>query len=99
MSNRRRPARLGSTEEQSTWSHVCVVVVRSPWQVPSVTDSQTPFSPGSRPAVSSFAGGTALIGCLTLTDVMRVAEEAARTHQEFTPVAALATSSGSSYAE
>jgi hypothetical protein len=30
---------------------------------------------------------------------MRVAQEATRTHQEFTPVAALTTTSGSSYAE
>ena len=49
--------------------------------------------------VTSYSRGAALISCLTLTDVMRVAQEATRAHQEFTPVAAVTTTGGSSYAE
>ena len=50
-------------------------------------------------ATSHLPRGAVLISCLTLTDVMRVAQEATRAHQEFTPVAALTTTGGSSYAE
>jgi hypothetical protein len=51
------------------------------------------------PLISPLPRGPALISCLTLTDVMRVAQEATRAHEEFTPLAALTTTGGSSYAE
>jgi hypothetical protein len=49
--------------------------------------------------VALLTKGAALITCLTLSTVLRIAHEATRAHEQFVPLAAVPAAGGSSYTE